>query len=768
MVTPREEAMGRHYAFMVPETDRVALSAVAEALMQQRGGARSTNRNTTRDGRTIFCEWFSTPLVGPAGQTVGVASLVLDVTDRQQTEAAMRESEERHHAILQAAMDGFWEADMQGRLLEVNQAYCGMSGYSEQELLTMHIADLETVERFDDVATHNRKIIAQETDRFESRHRRKDGSTFDVEVRAQYRRAEGGRFVAFLHDITARKRMEEDLHREREFEQALMDNIADGVVACDANGKLVLFNRAAREWHGVDALAITHEEWGRHHELYGPDGTTPIPIESSPLVRALHGETVRDTKMTIIAKGQAPRHVIASGRRIFDARHDLLGAVLVVHDITDRRAAEEALKQSEELLSLFMRHSPIHTYIKSVTPTESRVLQASESFKQMIGTPSDDMVGKTMAELFPAEFAEKISADDWAVVASGKVLRTEEELNGRHYTTIKFPIVQESRTLLAGYTIDITERRAAEEALRQSEELLSTFLRYSPIQTYIKAVTPTESRFLMVGDSYKEAHGVSDVEVVGKTMAQLFSPEFAAKITADDWSVVSTGKVLTVDTDVNGRNYTTIKFPIVQGSKTLLAGYTVDITERKQAEMRLAQSHELLANLTRMVPGVIYQCRLYPDGRSAFPYCSPRMSTNCEVTPEELREDAAPFFERLHPDDRDRVREAMLESARTLQTLQCEFRVILPQQGLRWRWTEAYPERAEDGGTLWYGTMQGITKRKMMEDALRVAKEAAEAATQVKDQFLAKLSHELRTPLTPGAVGGGSLADAPGSSGRAA
>ncbi len=141
-------------------------------------------------------------------------------------------------------------------------------------------------------------------------------------------------------------------------------------------------------------------------------------------------------------------------------------------DITERKLAEAALRESHELFSLFIRHSPIYTYIKSVTQTESRVLQASDNFQEMIGGKGADMVGKTMAELFPAEFAAKITGDDWTVVTKGELLRSDEDLDGRNYSTIKFPIVQKGRTLLAGYSIDVTERKRAEEELARSREQL--------------------------------------------------------------------------------------------------------------------------------------------------------------------------------------------------------------------------------------------------------------------------------------------------------
>jgi len=138
-----------------------------------------------------------------------------------------------------------------------------------------------------------------------------------------------------------------------------------------------------------------------------------------------------------------------------------------------RKQAEKALKQSNELNTLFMKYSPIYVFIKEVSPIESRVLTASENYSNMIGIQGSEMVGKTMDELFPAEFAAKITADDWSVVSSGQMLVLDETLNGRNYTSIKFPINLENRNLLAGYTIDITEHKIAEDEVKlKNDELI--------------------------------------------------------------------------------------------------------------------------------------------------------------------------------------------------------------------------------------------------------------------------------------------------------
>ncbi len=148
-----------------------------------------------------------------------------------------------------------------------------------------------------------------------------------------------------------------------------------------------------------------------------------------------------------------------------------------------------------------------------------------------------------------------------------------------------------------------------------------------------------------------------------------------------------------------------------------------DMTERKLAEKKLVESHELLNNLARMVPGAIYQYRLFPDGHAAFPYASHGMNEIYEVDPKDVREDAAPVWERFHRDDRPRIIEAMLESARTLNPFHCEFRVTLPRQGLCWRWSQAQPQRMYDGSTLWHGITSDITKNKLAEEALRASEE---------------------------------------------
>ena len=183
------------------------VAARIQRIMDQ-GQDRFESRIRRKDGTVFDVE------VSVQYQSTGegrMAAFIRDITERKRAESALRESEARHRAILRTAMDGFWLADMEGHLLEVNEGYAEMSGYSEEELLSMRIADLDAAETADETADHMQKVFAEGQDRFESRHRRKDGSVFDIEISVQYRSIDGGRMSAFLRDITERKKAADEL-----------------------------------------------------------------------------------------------------------------------------------------------------------------------------------------------------------------------------------------------------------------------------------------------------------------------------------------------------------------------------------------------------------------------------------------------------------------------------------------------------------------------------------------------------------------------------
>jgi len=147
-------------------------------------------------------------------------------------------------------------------------------------------------------------------------------------------------------------------------------------------------------------------------------------------------------------------------------------------------------------------------------------------------------------------------------------------------------------------------------------------------------------------------------------------------------------------------------------------GYSI---ERKHLSVNLQQSHNLLKKLSDHVPGLIFQFRLGTDGSMSFPFASQAMFELYGVTPEQVREDASAVFAFQHPEDAAGVAASIQESARTLQQWHHEYRIVLPQQGVRWRRGDAKPEKQEDGSILWHGFITDITESKLVESRLRLA-----------------------------------------------
>jgi diguanylate cyclase (GGDEF)-like protein len=145
----------------------------------------------------------------------------------------------------------------------------------------------------------------------------------------------------------------------------------------------------------------------------------------------------------------------------------------------------------------------------------------------------------------------------------------------------------------------------------------------------------------------------------------------------------------------------------------------IDVTERRRVHEALAARDRLLEKLSAEVPGGIYQYRLDADGHACFPYASKGLYDIYEVDLQQLRLDATPAFERIHPDDLERVRRSVHYSAAHLTPWREEYRVCLPRAGLRWVRGEATPEVLEDGSTLWHGYLTDICDLKGVEEELR-------------------------------------------------
>ena len=174
-----------------------------------------------KSGRVFAAELTSTYFIDSAGKTRTV-SQIRDITERQNAVRALRESHAALSSVLDTTRDGFWHLDARGHLIDVNPAYCTLSGYSRGELLGMHIGRLDTSEASENIADRIEHVMQSGSDVFETVHRRKDGSLWSVEVSATFRKETGREFFVFLRDITERKRAEQELEQHRHGLQELV------------------------------------------------------------------------------------------------------------------------------------------------------------------------------------------------------------------------------------------------------------------------------------------------------------------------------------------------------------------------------------------------------------------------------------------------------------------------------------------------------------------------------------------------------------------
>jgi PAS domain S-box-containing protein len=151
-------------------------------------------------------------------------------------------------------------------------------------------------------------------------------------------------------EIENRKILERELSKEKTFLEAVLNNIEDGIVACNQEGVLTLFNRATREFHGLPEKPIPAEQWADHYDLYLADGRTKMCKDDIPLFRALQGEDVKNVEFVIAPKHGEKRFLQAAGQQLVDSNNSLIGAVASMHDVTEQKKAEHLLLNAHQEL----------------------------------------------------------------------------------------------------------------------------------------------------------------------------------------------------------------------------------------------------------------------------------------------------------------------------------------------------------------------------------------------------------------------------------
>ncbi len=439
-----------------------------------------------------------------------------------------------------------------------------------------------------------------------------------------------------------------------------------------------------------------------------------------------------------------------------DADGQAVVALGTVQDITGRKLAELDLQRGEERLRLALEGSRLGLYDWDLV--QNRIVW-SERHEALWGFAPGEFGGSYAA------FVSRIQADDRPGVSA----EIERCMAGREPFHKEFRVVwpdgstywiaaagefhysDDGKPLrMSGTVRDITDQRHNEETLRK----LSLAVEQTGESI---AITNLDARLEYVNTAFLRITGYTREEVLGQNPKVLHSGK-TPKATYDAlWAALREGRswegeFINRRKDggeyIESANITPLRQP--DGRITHYVATKRDITERKQAEALLMERvalREQLSSIAYAAPGVIYSFRLHPDGGISLPYASPRMRDIYGLAPEALVENCQPVFDLILPEDLERVRESITQSARTLGLWREQWRIRHPESGVIWLEGISNPVREAGGAILWHGFLHDITDRKRAELELDDARRHALAASQAKSEFLANMSHEIRTPM---------------------
>jgi two-component system, cell cycle sensor histidine kinase and response regulator CckA len=327
------------------DRDRAA-EAVNEAL--ETGNPYGIEKRIVRpDGTVRWVHSIGEITYDRQGEPKTLLGSFHDITERKQAAEALQNSEQYLRTILQTTVDGFWVTNTAGEFLDINEAYCAMSGYTREEILRLHISDVDVLEDPAATAARIERVIENGDEVFETRHRRKDGSIFDTEVSVTYLDSAGGKLICFCRDITERKQSEAMLaESELRFRQ-IYNHMHIGIAQISLQSIIEHANPAYCQMLGY----------------------TEAELQGKHLREITHQDTVEEElqKQTQLARGEIDhyqmekRFIHKDGHTVYgilDANlirdaagepHYFLGSVL---DITQRKKLEQQLHQQARLAAV--------------------------------------------------------------------------------------------------------------------------------------------------------------------------------------------------------------------------------------------------------------------------------------------------------------------------------------------------------------------------------------------------------------------------------
>jgi PAS domain S-box-containing protein len=464
---PSREAVSRH---IHPEDwDRVRESF--EGSLRERVETSTEFRIVLPSGTVKHIQATRHPVMNDAGEVVELVGSVIDMTERKRAEEELRAAESRFRTFVDHATDAFFLIGDHGRVLDVNRQACESLGYTREELIGITTREFDA--NADDVFLQwvGNRLDTEVDCTFETHHRRKDGTLFPVEVRAHPFRRGGRRLsLSLARDITERKRVEDALRLSNAYNRNLIEISLDPLVTIGPDGKV------------TDVNAATEAATGRSRsELIGTDFcdyfTEPAQARAG-YEQAFREGLVRDYPLELRHRDGRVMSVLYNASVYRDESGQVSGVFAAARDITERKRAEEALRLSNAYNRNLIEISldPLVT----IGP-DGKVTDVNAATEAATGRSRSELIGTDFCDYF-TEPAQARAGYEQAF-QEGLVRDYPLELrhrDGRVMSVLYNASVyrdewgQGSGVFAAAR--DITERKRAEEALRESETRFRTFV----------------------------------------------------------------------------------------------------------------------------------------------------------------------------------------------------------------------------------------------------------------------------------------------------